>query len=1067
MSIVFRHRAAAVLMATLCGSDGLPAQEVAATAESSPAVRTLERTTSDRIESDGSVTRREVFRVRILTAGGLAQFSQVGVPFLEANQQAKISVLRVTKPDGSELDLLASAPTDIAPVFPSDLPIYSDLRMLRAAVPALGIGDLLEFESSVLSRPIAPGEVWIETAFAEAKEVELQTYVLDTPADARLTVSLREGLTAQFEEERADGRWIRRWQLAAAPGVEPSPVPAPASATPDIQITTFKSWDEFGRWWASLAPPYSDAKIRAKALELTQGVAEPEERLRALHRYVAQEIRYLALPLGIGRYRAREPGEILATGLGDCKDKIRLLASLAESVGIAVDPVLIYASEKRPLVAEAPSPLQFDHVVARARMGSAEIWMDPTAEFVPMGSLPRSSRGKPGVALVASGKEGRSRTAKEISSALLTTPAELPRPATMEVEITGALAASGVLRAKVRWTFAGDDEILRTLFKYGDEKTRGAVLDSMHREWSTEAKVESFSNSEANEIDRPFWIEYEVERTLPEVAWRRAWELWVPTPLLALPAPPEPAKDDKTVPPRPLELKSTARQRILARIELPAGVQVSPPVPITSRSDFADFRSSYRLDGDTLILERELGILSDSIAPTAFPDLRELRKLIVSDYAQEFGIAAAPELAPVEHSASELAAECWEALDQARNADAERLCREAIALDPKLEDVWNSLGLALERQSRFDEAKAAYEKQIEVDPRHGYAYANLGLLAWSAGDTKRAEQLLRQQIEIAPLVAFGYGKLGRLLAGSERLDEAESLLRRAAKLGPEEVEVLEDLLALQAQRGRFDAVAAMLAERPTLGRQVDRMARIFTSLAAQESAIWRSLRGWLEGVVTEAENVLAGVRTLPPSREQVGAVARLAAAWQGLAAAAREEGRPEEALALANAAIEVGHNPSAIAERSAVLKVLGKAAANLDLAIAAELARPYGEEFEARLAQRVPDVGERAGLTRRAQEESWKFRSITRKATRAAGDQGEIWLLFDADGGLRRALPSGGSETRALAADLERAPLRLPLPPANRASLPIKALAYCGQDGECTLTLEPPGQSWMSMPQDP
>jgi Flp pilus assembly protein TadD len=1068
MPIVSRTCAVAVLVAALCGSTTAPAQEASATSESSPAVRALERSVFDRVESDGSASRRERFRVRILTAGGLAQYSQVGVAFLEASQEAKISVLRVTKPAGGQLDLLASAPTDVAPVLPSDLPIYSDLRMLRAAVPALAIGDELEFESIVLSRPIAPGQVWIETAFAEAEKVELQTYVLDTPADARLTVSVREGLAARFEEEHADGRWIRHWRVDAVPGVAPHPVPASASATPDIQITTFRSWDEFGRWWASLAPPHSDAKIRAKALELTRGIAEPEARLRALHRYIAQEIRYLALPLGIGRYRAREPDEILTTGLGDCKDKFRLLASMAESVGITVDPVLIFAGAERAFAADAPSPLQFDHVVARARIGSAEIWMDPTAELVPMGSLPRSSRGRPGVALLASGKEGRSRTAAEISSALVTTPAELPQPATMDIEITGALAASGLLRAKVRWTFSGDDEILRALFKYGDEKTRRAVLESMHREWRAGAKVENFSNSDPNEFDRPLWVEYDVERSLPEAAWRKAWELWVPTPLLALPAPPEPGKDDKTVPPQPLELKSTARQRIFARIELPPGVQVSPPVPISSRRDFAEFRSNYRLDGDSLILERELRILSDSIAPAAFPDLRELTKLIVSDYAQEFGIAAAPALAPVEHSATELGAECWEALDQVRNADAERLCREAIALDPKLEDVWNGLGLALERQSRIDEAKAAYEKQIEVDPRHGYAYANLGLLAWNAGDTNKAEKLLRQQIEIAPLVAFGYGKLGRLLAGGERLDEAESLLRRAAKLDPEEVEVFEDLLALQAQRGRFDAVAAMLAERPTLGRQVDRMARIFTSLAAQESAIWRSLRGWLQGVVTEAENLLAGLKTLPPSREQVGAVARLAAAWQGLAGAAREEGRPEEALALASAAIEVGHHPSAIAERSAVQRVLGKtAAANLDLAIAAELARPYGEEFEVRLAQRVPDAGAREVLARRAQEESWRFRSIARKATRAAGDQGEIWLLFDADGGLRRAVPCSGSKTRTLAAELERAPFRLPLPPANRASLPIKALAYCGQDGECTLTLEPPGQSWMSMPQDP
>ena len=260
----------------------------------------------------------------------------------------------------------------------------------------------------------------------------------------------------------------------------------------------------------------------------------------------------------------------------------------------------------------------------------------------------------------------------------------------------------------------------------------------------------------------------------------------------------------------------------------------------------------------------------------------------------------------------------------------------------------------------------------------------------------------------------------------------------------------------------------MLAERPTLARDVDRMAPIFNSLAAQDPGNWRSLRSWLEGIVADAEKVLAEAGSLPPTRAQIAAVARLAAAWEGLAAAAREEGRPAEALALANAAIEVGHNPSAVAERAAVRRVLGETtAANLDLAIAAELARPYGETFERRLAKSVPLASDRDALARRAQEESWKFRSIARKSARAAGDQGEIWLLFASDGGLRRAEPVADSKTRALAADLERTPLRLPLPAGNRASVPTKALAYCGQDGECTLTLEPPGQTWMSMPQQP
>ena len=1065
MSRVRRNRVLEVLAVALCGAVAVAAQEVSAPPDASPSVHALERTMTDRIEADGTASRRESFRVRILTAGGLAQYSQVGVAFLEANQEAKLEVLRVTKPDGAVLDLLATAPTDIAPVLPTDLPIHSDLRMLRAAVPSLAIGDLLEFESSVVSRPIAPDQVWIETEFAEPTEVDEQTYVLDAPANSHLTVSVREGLAAKFDEERKDGRWIRRWRIAAEPGATTALATVPATTLKrDIQITSFKTWDDFGRWWASLAPPRVDDEVRGKALALTASVAEPEARLRALHHFVSQEIRYLALPLGIGRYRAREPGEILSTGLGDCKDKFRLLASLAESVGIAVDPVLIYAGAKRPLVAEAPSPLQFDHVIARARLGTSEIWMDPTAELTPMGSLPRSSRERPGVALVRTGKSGAKDAGGTIATALLTTPASLPQPSSISAEITGSIAASGLLSARVRWTFSGDEELFRALWKYGDEKVRRAALDSMRREWTAEAKIGSSSNSDPNDVDRPFWIEYEVELPMTASVWRKAWEFWVPAPFTSSPAPPDaPDAAAKSEPP-PLELKEVSRQKISARIEPPEGVHSSPPLPTSSRREFAEFRSDYRFEGRTLVLERELSFKVDSIASADFAALRDLRKLVTSDYRQEFSVAAAPALAPQERTAEELADECWEAVEAKRDVEAERICRQAIALDPRLPMVWNSLGISLERQNRIDEAKVAYQKQVEVDPLHNYAYANLGLLAWTAGDMPGAEALFRKQVEVAPMESWGYARLGRFLFESGRLDEAESLLRRAAKLDPEQPGVLEDLLELEARRGRFEAFAAMLLEYPKLGRELGRLANNLDLLSRQEESRWGLLASWLQEVAAEAERQLAGLDRPRPSRVEVGAVAVLTAVWEAQARTAIEEGRMDDALPLLNAAIGISHSPSAVAAKSDVLRARGDSvAADSLLAMAAELGRPWAKDLEKRLAAAVPDSAARLRLTSKAQEEAWDFRSQARRFPRAASEQGEVWMLFDAGGKLIDASPVSGSPTKIIVEGLLADPLRLEFPSANRSQLAIKALAYCTPSGDCTLTLEPPTQSWSSM----
>lgn len=1074
MSIVCRHRVAAVLMATLCGATTLPAQEASAAAESSPAVRTLERTMADRIESDGSVTRRESFRARILTAGGLAQYSQVGVPFLEANQEAKISALRVTKSDGSELDLLASAPTDIAPILPTDLPIYSDLRMLRAAVPSLAIGDQLHFESTVRSTPIAPGQVWLEMEFADKGGVDSQIYELDLPVDFPLTVSVRPGLSALFEEERRDGRWVRRWRVAVEPapgaGEPATTTAAPKQAVPDIQVTTFRSWEEFGRWWSSLAPPVVDEKVSAKARELTEKIAEPKARLRALHRYVAQEIRYLALPLGIGRYRAREPGEIMSTGLGDCKDKIRLLGSLAESLGIEVDPVLVFVGAKRTFVEEAPSPLQFDHVIARALLGSEELWLDPTAEMVPLGSLPKSSRGRPGVALLRTAKTKKNGKAAGTATELLTTPAQLPQPPSISVEIDGSLDASGFLSAKVRWTVAGDDELFRLVYKYGDEKVRRAALDALRREWNAESKVGAVTTADPNDVDRPFWLEFEVERSRPASIWRKAWEFWMPAPFTALDAPP-PGENDAAGAPKldRLEFRSTAVQRVRARIEFPEGVRVSPPVPMSSQQKFADFRSSYRVEGRTLVVERELTFKAEAIERAEFDALKALAGVISSDYGQEFDIAAAPALAPAERTAAELRSDCWDAIDAARYEDAERLCRSSIAADPVQRDAWNGLGFALMRLNRAAESKAAFEKQIEIDPQHDTAYANLAALAWERGDLQSAERLYRQQIEIAPLVAYAYSHLGRLLYIDGRFDEAESLLRRAAKLEPNDDEILEDLLELEARRGRFDAFAEMLAEHPALGRGLRHFSANLILLTRQEQADWSRLSSWLRGMAADAERVLQLPGDLPPDKEALAAATSLALAWEGLARADAEQGRLPEALALLDAAIDVAHFPSALAGKSEVLRSEGKRAdADLLLAIAVELERERPEDtfLMRQLERRVPDTQERLRLASLAREEAWEIRSSSRRIAAAANDQGELWIRFGIDGRPLEAEPADEARVANLISGLKLEP-HLRLPAGNKAQFRLKALAYCSQVGDCSLTLEPPGQTWMSMLEQP
>lgn len=151
----------------------------------------------------------------------------------------------------------------------------------------------------------------------------------------------------------------------------------PLEKVPDIQISSFRNWEEVGRWYAEMESSrrVPSPVVRAKAEELTAGLKSDSEKVAALYSFVAQRIKCLSLvSFGIGGYEPRPAGEVLQLGYGDCKDKDTLLAALLEAEGMRASSVLI--NPIRELDPEMPSPWPFTHVLTMLSLGKDEIWMD-------------------------------------------------------------------------------------------------------------------------------------------------------------------------------------------------------------------------------------------------------------------------------------------------------------------------------------------------------------------------------------------------------------------------------------------------------------------------------------------------------------------------------------------------------------------------------------------------------------------------------------------------------------------------------------------------------------------
>ncbi|NBS54095.1 tetratricopeptide repeat protein [bacterium] len=80
------------------------------------------------------------------------------------------------------------------------------------------------------------------------------------------------------------------------------------------------------------------------------------------------------------------------------------------------------------------------------------------------------------------------------------------------------------------------------------------------------------------------------------------------------------------------------------------------------------------------------------------------------------------------------------ALAMGEMAEAAKHYRRATRLDVNLADAWQSLGMALVKLERLEEAIAALQKLVQLKPKDQLAYSSLSLALGRAGKIKEAEE---------------------------------------------------------------------------------------------------------------------------------------------------------------------------------------------------------------------------------------------------------------------------------------------------------------------------------------
>ncbi len=172
-----------------------------------------------------------------------------------------------------------------------------------------------------------------------------------------------------------------------------------------LMLTTFKDYADVGLAYENYASEKTriTSAVSELAAQVTAGIHDPSEQVKALYHWVSQNIRYVAIYFGDGGFEPHDVDEILKNRYGDCKDHVVLLKSLLLAKGIESSPALVNLGSSDHL-SEVAVPFPLNHVILF--IPALNLYLDPTAQFSSFRSLPEALLNKP-VVLTSLGRTDR------------------------------------------------------------------------------------------------------------------------------------------------------------------------------------------------------------------------------------------------------------------------------------------------------------------------------------------------------------------------------------------------------------------------------------------------------------------------------------------------------------------------------------------------------------------------------------------------------------------------------------------------------------------------------------
>ncbi len=522
--------------------------------------------------------------------------------------------------------------------------LYSDARARGATPPALAPGAVAAMEYETQVRPYENDIVWVPEEDIPVVKERLQ---LNLPPGFTYT-SAWKGKQSATPIDLEKGRSL--WEASSLPALKLEDVElAPSWFSLASRLDVFYagpasnqypalhgSWKDMGEWYEVLARDRNkpDAAIAAKAQELVAGKTDFRDRVEAVSNFVQQQIRYVAIEVGIGGYQPHPAADTFRARYGDCKDKATLLSAMLQAVGVHSTWVMV--DTRRGVVAKNAPSVVGNHMIAaielpvgyeprglysivKTAQGKRFLIFDPTWEKTPFGHVEGNLQGSD--ALLVDGAESQA----------IRIPVLKPEQNVVDRTSHFSVSADGALSGTVHDTLDGDIAAdPRLLFSEKDERGRQKYLDRIAARDLQSFQIGNVKVSNLQDLARQMSVDYTVKA---EHFTQEAGPLVMLRPRVLGSesfAVDRGSRDSARA--MPVDLGDTREVHDLCEIDLPAGYSVDElPRPWNVDLGFASYRSKVTSEGSKLRYERTYTVREVQLPADRYADVVKLSKIIATD----------------------------------------------------------------------------------------------------------------------------------------------------------------------------------------------------------------------------------------------------------------------------------------------------------------------------------------------------------------------------------------------------------------------------------------------------